>query len=133
MKNRLKIIIASLALLFCLVPAVPVAAGPSDGFDPFGNACNDPKAKDSPACQADGSDPITGKSGILYKVNRILALVAAIAAVIMIIIGGFMYVTAAGDAGKAKTARTIIISAVVGLVVIAIAELFIALIINLVN
>ena len=137
MIRRLKILLTSLALLLCLAPAVPVAAAPATGTDVFHDVCQNPDAsqevKNSAACQANGSDPITGKSGLLYKVDRILALVAGIAAVIMIIIGGLMYVTASGDAGKAKTARTVIVSAAIGLVVIAISQLFIAFVISIVD
>ena len=133
MMRRLKIVLTSLVLLLCLAPAVSVAAAPTTGTDVFHDVCQDPNAQSSAACQANGSDPITGKNGLLYKVDRILALVASIAAVIMIIVGGLMYVTASGDAGKAKSARTVIVSAAIGLVVIAISQLFIAFIISIVE
>ena len=128
--RRIKLIIASLALLFCLVPAVPASAAV---YNPFEDVCTGGAAASSPACQADGNDPITGKNGILYKGSRILALVAAISAVIMIMAGGFMYITSAGDTSKASNGRRVVIGAVVGLAVIALAELFVVVVINLVS
>jgi hypothetical protein len=130
MLRRFSLFIASLATLLCLVPAVQAAA-----YDPFGSACqsNSGAGASSAACQADGSDPITGKNGILYKTSRILAFVSAVAAVIMIIIGGLMNVTAGGDANRAKTGRSMIVGALIGLAVIAVAEVIIALVINIVN
>ena len=127
--RRLKLFITSLALLFCLVPAASVSA---QVYEPFKGVCAGAAAS-SPACQADGNDPITGKNGILYKTSRILALVAAIGAVIMIMVGGFMYITSAGDTSQASNGRRVVIGAVVGLAVIALAELFVVIVINLVS
>jgi hypothetical protein len=126
--RRLKLFIASLAVLLCLVPAASASA---QIYRPFEDAC--PRANSSAVCQADGTDPITGKNGILYKTSRILATVAAIGAVIMIMVGGFVYITSGGDASKASNGRRMIIGAVVGLAVIALAELFVVIVINLVS
>lgn len=129
---RLRCAVAVLLLVFCLVPAVQAVAAP---YDPFADACKGQSAavQASAACQADGSDPITGKNGALYKTSRVLALVAAIAAVILIMVGGLFYITASGDASKVKEARSIIVSAAIGLVIIGLAELIVTVFINLVN
>jgi hypothetical protein len=129
--KRLKLIFASLALLFCLTPALVPATVYAD-TDPFKTVCQQGGAG-TPACTASGNDPISGKNGILYKVSRILAVVAGIGAVIVIILGGFFYVTSGGDASKATNAKRAIIGAVIGLVVIAISQVFIAFVINAVQ
>lgn len=126
--RRFKLFLASLALVLCLMPAASAGA---QIYQPFKDAC--PRANASAVCQADGSDPITGKNGILYKTSRILATVAAIGAVIMIMVGGFVYVTSGGDSSKASNGRRMIIGAVVGLAVIALAEMFVVIVINLVS
>jgi hypothetical protein len=106
----------------------------SAAFNPFPqDVCGSSSASNSSTCKTNGSDPITGRNGVLYKVSRAVALIAGIAAVIVIIVGGFMYITAGGDAGRAKNARSMIIGAIIGLIVIVLAEAFIALIINLVH
>jgi hypothetical protein len=51
-----------------------------------------------------------------------LSLVAGIAAVIMIIIAGLKMITAQGDAGAIASARNTLIYALVGLVVVALAQ-----------
>lgn len=132
MFRRFKIILTSLALLLCMMPSAAAFAAPASGTDIFKGACQG-TGSSSPVCQTTGKDPITGKNGVLYKVNVVLALVAGVSAVVVFIIGGFLYVTAGGDAGKAKSARTAMISATVGLLVIGFAELFIALVINIVT
>lgn len=60
-------------------------------------------------------------NGIIIKViNWILAIVLAVD-VLMIIIGGFLYVTAGGDDGRAKKGRATVLNAIIGLVIIIMA------------
>lgn len=125
--RRIKLFFASLAVLLCLVPAAPALA-----FDPFEKACN-ATTQNSPACQATGQDPLTGKNGMLYKVSRIIALIAGICAVFMIMFGGFTYITANGESAKAKNGKSMIVGAVVGLVVVMLAEAIITFTINLIG
>ena len=61
-------------------------------------------------------------NSITTATNWIFYIVTLIA-VIMIVIGGFTYVTAAGDPEKAGKARQIIVYAVVGLIVAVVAKL----------
>lgn len=63
---------------------------------------------------------ITASSLITFVVNVIL-IVAALAAFIYLIIAGFQYITAGGDAEKATKARTGIINAIIGIIVILLA------------
>lgn len=123
MKRFLKIGFASLAVLFIMSPA------PAYAVDVFDDACNNPATANSPACQGD-QDPITGSEGVFARVTSVIALIAGIIAVVIIIIGGFMYVTAGSDSGKTKTARDTIIYAAVGLAVIALAQSIIMFIIS---
>lgn len=132
----MKRFILSLALLlgiaggFALaVPATSHAAGV------FSGACQDADSKGSSFCadQNKTANPITGKNGILYKVTRIISIIAAITAVIMMIVGGMMYITSGGDTGKADSARHTILYAAVGLVIIGVAQGIVALIVNSVS
>ena len=66
----------------------------------------------------------SGKSinhAIAAAIN-ILSLVAGVAAVIMLIIGGLRYITSSGEAGNVSSAKNTIIYALVGLVVVALAQ-----------
>lgn len=122
MLRLIKIGLASLAVLFVLVPA------PVHAVDVFDDVCNG-NTSESAACE-NNQDDITGSDGIFARITRLIALIGGIIAVIMIIIGGFFYVTSGGDSGKIKTARDTIIYATVGLVVIALAQSIIVFIIN---
>ena len=139
MKSIFKILalaIFGLLPLFFTAPQPVLAA-----FNPLDKACQGEAAK-SPACQqaqaqsTNPSDPIAGPDGIINKAANIIALVAGIGAVIMIIIGAFEFITAggspigqrSGDPNKAKQARTRIVSALIGLVVVALAWALVRLI-----
>lgn len=63
------------------------------------------------------SDPVNGKSGLLYKVSQGFVLVTGVVSVFMIVIGGLRYVLSAGDSGKTSSAKNTILYAAVGLVV----------------
>lgn len=111
------------------VIAAPVAY--AGGTDVFENACNNNAAADSAACDGvSNKNPVAGSNGVLLRVVRIVSIIAGIAAVIMMMVGGFMYITSNGDASKATTGRNTIIYAVVGLLVIALGQAIITLFVN---
>ena len=139
MGRKIKAILASLLIL----PTLTITSGAvlaADPFNPLDKACQGAAAS-SPTCQdAKGTEnPVAGPNGIINKTPNIIALVAGIGAVIMIIIGAFEFVTAGGTgfkaaAGAAPTkaakARARISSAVIGLVVVALAWALVRLITN---
>lgn len=55
--------------------------------------------------------------GIASSAVNILIFVAATASVIVIIVGGIMYATSAGDPNRTKTAKDAILYAIIGLVI----------------
>ena len=60
----------------------------------------------------------------------ILSIIVGIAAVIVIIIAGFKYITSGGEASKIANAKTTLIYALVGLVVVALAQFIVHFTIN---
>ena len=84
----------------------------------------------SAACSGDGKDNISGTNGIILRAASLISIIAGIAAVFIIIIAGFMFITAGGDTNKAGNARKTIIYAVVGLVVIALARTIVAFVVS---
>lgn len=74
--------------------------------------------------QAGGNCGGSGSSinhAIAAAIN-ILSLVAGVAAVIMLIIGGLRFITSSGDSNGVASARGTIIYALVGLIVVALAQ-----------
>lgn len=75
-----------------------------------------------------GSDCDPGGTSLedaIAVVINILSLLVGVVAVIMLIYGGFKYVTAAGDSSNLATAKHTIIYAIVGLVIVALAQFFV--------
>jgi len=123
-----KILLAVLAVIvYSLVLTAPVGA-----VNPLNQACTGSAASSATCQQATGqgtNNPIAGSNGIINTAANIIAVVAGVGAVIVIIISGFMFVTAGGaspgqrssDPNKVKTARAALTGAIIGLVVIALA------------
>ncbi|HEX8762701.1 MAG TPA: hypothetical protein VF733_02965 [Candidatus Saccharimonadales bacterium] len=74
-------------------------------------------------CATAKGDPTV--ESLVGSVVNILSWIIGIVAVIMIIISGFTYVTSGGDSGKISNAKTTLIYAIVGLVVVAFSQVIV--------
>jgi uncharacterized membrane protein YuzA (DUF378 family) len=73
------------------------------------------------------------ESGITSTIStavQILSVVAGIAAVIMVIISGFRYITSGGDSGKVGNAKNSLIYALVGIAIVVLAQFLVHFVIN---
>jgi hypothetical protein len=82
------------------------------------DACSNSDMSGAAGCDVKNPDGDDTKltSSVSVIVNTLLYIVG-ILAVVMIIIGAIMFITSAGDPGRTKTARYILIYSVVGLIV----------------
>ena len=126
--QRLRLGIIGIVMAFGLM-ALPLASVSAAGADILNNACNGNTEAAVCSKQAAG-DPLVGPNGLIGKVTRDVALWAGIIAVIIMIIGGFMYITSAGDSGKVSRAKDTIIYAAVGLVVIVVGQAIIIFVLD---
>jgi len=67
---------------------------------------------------------------IVAAVINILSTVIGIAAVIMIIVAGFKYITSGGDAGNVSSAKNTLVYALVGIAVAVLAQFLVHFVIN---
>ncbi len=74
-----------------------------------------------------GSDTI---ATIASKIVNIFSIIVGAVAVIMIIYSGFRYITSGGDSGRVGSAKNSLIYAILGLVVVAIAQLIVHFVLN---
>ena len=122
-------------LILCLSLVLALFAAGAKSFaatDPLGGVCTGDSA-DSAVCQqarnSDGKNPVAGPNGLISKASNVIAVIGGVVAVIMIIISGFMFVTAGGapvgqrstDPNQLKKARATLAGALIGLIVIALA------------
>lgn len=130
MLSNLKFLILGLSILVVPFLITPTASAQYNPLDPACKTISDP-SKRPPQCdpKVGATNPIAGPNGILNKAATFIAMIAGIAAVIVIIVSGFMFVTAGGglggqrstDPNKVKTARAALTGSLIGLVVIALA------------
>lgn len=127
LKIAVVILCSTIGVLFA--PELTSLAASSNPLD---QACSQGTAKDSAICKqaaAQGTaNPISGPSGVISKAANIIASVTAIGAIIMVLIGGFFYVTSAGNSESAGKAKARIASGFIGLIIVALAWAFVRLI-----
>ncbi len=61
---------------------------------------------------------------------NILSLIVGIIAVIMIVYGGLRYITSGGDSGNVGNAKNTLLYAIIGLVIVALAQLIVHFVLN---
>ena len=64
-------------------------------------------------------------NSIVEDIINIFSWVVGVVSVIMVIFGGFRYITSGGDAGKVTSAKNTIVYALVGLVIAALAQVLV--------
>jgi hypothetical protein len=67
---------------------------------------------------------------LVTKIVNILSVIVGIVAVIMIIIGGFKYITSGGDSNRVASAKNTIIYAIVGLIIVALAQVIVRFVLS---
>ena len=72
-------------------------------------------------------------NALVKKVINILSVIVGVVAVIMIIIGGLKYITSGGESSNVSGAKNTIIYAIVGLVVVALAQFIVRFVLTNTN
>lgn len=122
--RRFSYLLSAVLMVAVLLSPIPALAA----WNPFGEVdCGDPRLRDSAVCETDGG---TAPNALLLNAADILAVVAAIGAVIVIVLAGIRYITAAGDPNQVSQAKNTIIFAIVGLIIIALARSIVAIVIR---
>lgn len=91
--------------------------------------CEKLKELDSTSCAAD-SDSAGILNGVIQPILQTLILVIGAVSVVVIVIGGLMYVLSAGDANNVKRAKDTIMYAAIGLIVALIAQTIVSFVIG---
>ncbi len=135
MIQKLKVLIFSASLLLVTPLALPTsvfAADTATSPDIQGNLCsggNTLKLEGGSDCsKTTGS--VTTFNDILAKVINIISVIVGVVAVIMIIIGGFRYITSGGSSEKVTAAKNTILYGIIGLVVVALAQIIVRFVLN---
>jgi hypothetical protein len=105
---------------------VPVASGVASA-DIKTDLCNgaDKAAGTATTCTQTNGTGSTGVEQIARDVTTIFSEIVGAISIIMIIYAGFRYITSGGDSGKVGNAKTTLIYALVGLVIVVLAQLIV--------
>ena len=131
MIRTLRNVIATLLTAFALVfipLAAPVAVF-ADSADIQNNLCGGANLSLSTGnCAA--TDRTTQLNSLIHTIVNIFSLIIGVVAVIMIIIGGFQYISSGGDSNKISTAKNTIMYAIIGLIIVALAQFIVQFVLS---
>jgi uncharacterized membrane protein len=117
---------APVALAAAATPQVTSSptASPSTSFSQSSKdaACNGITDTTGGKCDASAG---SGVDSAIALILNIFSAIAGVVAVVMIVVGGLKFITSQGDANKTAGARNTILYAVIGLVVVALAQVIV--------
>jgi hypothetical protein len=84
------------------------------------------------ACATNGNEN-NGLNQIITLVINVFTVIVGFIAIVMMIYGGFKYITSGGDSGNVTAAKNTIMYALIGLVVVALAQLIVRFVLGKAN
>ena len=111
-------------MLLSLVALVPQTAMAGTKED----ICSGVALTGGGTCPSPGTGPTV--ESVIATVINILSIIVGVIAVIMIIIGDLRYITSGGDSNNTKGAKDTILYAIIGLVVVAMAQVIVKFVLN---
>ena len=120
-KKQFALVLVAISMVvgFASLPAQVYAAEEPVKVD-IGGSLEDGSCVNDPDCDID--DGKTKINSTITNIINIFSMIVGIVAVIMLIYGGFRYVTSGGDSGNIASAKNTILYAIVGLVIVAISQ-----------
>lgn len=128
MIKKIKNIVTSVAMMsmFFAPVAAPVAVYAQSSPEIDNGLCAGAELSTSGTCdpnaQAEAENTV---NTLLTTIINIFSLIVGVVSVIMIIIGGLKYITSGGDSGNVTGAKNTILYAIVGLVIVALAQVIV--------
>jgi hypothetical protein len=86
--------------------------------------------EDTSSANCSSSDATTKINNLVHTVVNLLSAVVGIVAVIMIIVGGLRYITSGGNDTSVTGAKNTILYAIIGLIVVALAQIIVRFTLN---
>jgi len=122
---------ASLLLAFAPAAVLPMAAYADQIGDCLGQGSDLTVGAGGNTCnRGDTSVGTTRIQDIVTFIINIFSVIVGIVAVVMIIYGGFKYITSGGDSGNITSAKNTIIYAIIGLVIVALAQFLVKFVLD---
>lgn len=126
--KRFKYALLSLIAVFSL--AAPVTAFAADSLGGIQGGVNDACINKGGATSSGCSATTTSLKDVVKKIIDIFSYVIGAVSVIMIIYGGFRYITSGGESGAVGSAKNTILYAVIGLIIVIFAQVIVNFVIS---
>jgi cytochrome bd-type quinol oxidase subunit 2 len=120
----------SAATLLAVPIAVPALAAADGGSAIQSNLCGGATLQVDSTGSCTNTTSGTKLDTFIKDLVNIFSVVVGVVAVIMIIIGGFRYITSGGDSSNISSAKNTIIYAIIGLVIVALAQFIVQFVLN---
>jgi hypothetical protein len=119
------------AVLFAVPLAMPAMASAA-GADIQDNLCSGTSLSvdGTGNCSSTTGQGTTKIDGFITDLVNIFSIIVGVVAVIMIIVGGFRYITSGGDSNNISSAKNTIIYAIIGLIIVALAQFIVQFVLN---
>lgn len=129
---KIVLFFAALLATAAITLGPPVLAASQDKFDPLTTACQHVSSSDNSVCK--DANKTTSKTNpgvwVIANATKIISLIAAFIAVIMIVVSGINMITSGGNAENVTSARKRLTGAVVGLIVASLAWVLSSFVVN---
>lgn len=129
--KKLKLLITTIfAVSLGLVPAALVAGSAVAASDIQNATCQGanlqaPTANNAGACDVSNANASSNVTKLVTLAVNIFSWIIGVVAVFAIIYGGFKYITSAGESGGVTSAKNTILYAIIGLVIVALAQVIV--------
>lgn len=134
-KIKSYLLVAIMGLSLGAPALVPAAAGIASA-DIKSSLCTGVDAAAQPAAgtpsctDSTNTDANQGLKDLAGKITNWFSIIVGAISIIMIIYGGFRYITSGGDSGKVGSAKNTLIYAIIGLIIVALAQLIVRFVIT---
>ena len=128
-----KSLAVTLSLFAMFAPALFVVAAPvAVSADIAGQVCSGANAAagEGSGCNEGISGTETGIKALARNIVNIFSIIIGVIAIIFILYGGFKYITSGGDSNNVSAAKNTIIYAIIGLVIVALAQVIVHYVLN---
>src|ERR1035437_2330225 len=133
MIQKLKLTLLSLSAVFAFALPLAFAGAASAAVDQStingGLNCGANGTLEQSGCAIDTTGA-TKANSLVNTVINVLSLAVGIVAVIMIVVGGFRYVASGGKQESVQGAKNTILYAIIGLVIVALAQIIVHFVLN---
>jgi cytochrome bd-type quinol oxidase subunit 2 len=129
LRNTIVSLLAA-ATLVAVPLAVPALASADGGTGIQSNLCGGATLTVDSTGNCSDNTSSTKLDSFIKDLVNVFSIVVGVVAVIMIIVGGFRYITSGGDSGQIGTAKNTIIYAIIGLVIVALAQFIVQFVLN---